>query len=67
MHSLVGNCDILNIVVHRNMKLSDVIVCDILDSDHLPTEFHILDDIQTKNLLEPFEKFRLRMGTKPFF
>jgi hypothetical protein len=27
---------IMDIVVHKNIRLSDVIVSDILDSDHLP-------------------------------
>jgi hypothetical protein len=30
---------------------------DILDSDHLPIVFHILDHVITKNLSEPVEKF----------
>jgi hypothetical protein len=37
--------------------VSDVIVSDILDSDHLPIIFHILDRIKIKNLSEPIEKF----------
>jgi hypothetical protein len=41
------------------MRLSGVILSDILDADHLPTVFHILDYITTKNLSEPVEKFRL--------
>jgi hypothetical protein len=36
---------------------SDVIVSDILDSDHLPIVFHILDHDNVKNLSEPIEKF----------
>jgi hypothetical protein len=34
-----------------------VSVPDILDSDHLPTVFHILDHVKSKNLLEPAAKF----------
>jgi hypothetical protein len=30
-----GNCDVLGIVVRQNLIVSDVIVTDILDSDHL--------------------------------
>jgi hypothetical protein len=41
---------VLDIVVH-------ITVCDILDSDHLPIVFHILDHIRTKKLSEPLEKF----------
>jgi hypothetical protein len=39
-------------------KVSDVIVSDILDSDHLPIVFHILDHVKIRNLSEPVEKFR---------
>jgi hypothetical protein len=39
---------VLDIVVHKNIRVSDVIVSDILDSDHLPI---------VKNLSEPIEKF----------
>jgi hypothetical protein len=35
--------------------VSDVIVSDILDSDHLPIIFHILD-VKIRNLSEPTEK-----------
>jgi hypothetical protein len=43
-------------VVHKNIRLSDVIVSDILDSDHLPIIFHILDHVITKQILKSFEK-----------
>jgi hypothetical protein len=45
------------IVVHKNIRVSDVIVSDILDSDHLTTVFHILDHVKIRNLSEPIEKF----------
>jgi hypothetical protein len=35
-YSAVGNGDVLDIVVHKNIRLSNVIASDILDSDHLP-------------------------------
>jgi hypothetical protein len=35
-YSSARNGDVLDNVVHRNVTLSDVIVCDILDSEHLP-------------------------------
>jgi hypothetical protein len=54
--SPAGN-DVLDIVVHQNIRLSDVTVSDILDSDHLPIIFHILDHVKTRNLSEPVEKF----------
>jgi hypothetical protein len=37
--------------------MSDVIVSDILDSDHLPIIFHILDHVKFRKLSDPIEKF----------
>jgi hypothetical protein len=37
--------------------MSDVILSDILDSDHLPIVFYILDHVNNRNLSEPTEKF----------
>jgi hypothetical protein len=42
---------------HQNIRVSDVTVCDILDSDHLPVIFHILDHMKIRNLSEPIKKF----------
>jgi hypothetical protein len=53
----VGNGDVLNIVVHKNIRISNVTVSDILDSDHLPIIFHILDHVKTQNASAPLEKF----------
>jgi endonuclease/exonuclease/phosphatase family metal-dependent hydrolase len=53
----VGNGNVVDILVHKNIRLSNVIVSDILDSDHLPIIFHILDHVRTKNVLAPLEKF----------
>jgi hypothetical protein len=53
----VGNGDALDIVVHKNIRLSIVIVSDILDSDHLSIIFHVLDHIRTQNTSAPLEKF----------
>jgi hypothetical protein len=50
-----GNGDVLDIVVHRNVRLSDVTVSDILDSDHLPIFFHILDHVSARDILAPVE------------
>jgi hypothetical protein len=47
----------LDIVVHQNIRVSEVIVSDILDSDHLPIVFHILDHVKIRNLSDPIEKF----------
>jgi hypothetical protein len=44
-------------VAHQNIRVSHVIVSDILDSDHLPKVFHTLDHVKSKNLSEPSEKF----------
>jgi hypothetical protein len=52
----VGNGDVLDIVVHKNIRLSVVIVSDILGSDHLPIIFHILDHVRTKNISAPLEE-----------
>jgi hypothetical protein len=55
-YSPAGNGDVLDIVVNK-ISVSDVIVCDILDSDHLPIIFKILVHIKIRNLLEHIEKF----------
>jgi hypothetical protein len=52
----VGNGDMLDIV-HKKIRLSEVIVADILDSDHLPIVFHLLDYVRTRNPLDPVDKF----------
>jgi hypothetical protein len=41
--------------VHKIIRLSDLIVSEVLDSDHLM--FHILDHVRTKQISEPLEKF----------
>jgi hypothetical protein len=56
-YSPAGNGDVLDIVVHKNIRVSDVSVSDILDSDHLPIIFHILDHIKISNISESTEKF----------
>jgi hypothetical protein len=45
-YSAVGNGDVLDIVVHKNIRLSNVIVSDILDSYHLPIIFYILEPLK---------------------
>jgi hypothetical protein len=57
LYSLAGNGDILDTVVHQNIRLSGVIVSHIMDSNHLPVVLHILDHIKTKDLSKPAEKF----------
>jgi hypothetical protein len=56
-YSPVGNGDVLNVVVHQNIRVSDITVSDILDSYHLPIAFHILDHVKIRNLSDPIEKF----------
>jgi hypothetical protein len=56
-YSPAGNGDVLGIVVHKNIRLSNVIVSGILDSDHLPIIFHIQDHVRTLNASVPLEKF----------
>jgi hypothetical protein len=59
-HSLFscGNNDVLVIVVHQHTRVSDIITSDILDSDHLPIAFHILDHVKIRNVSEPVDKFK---------
>jgi hypothetical protein len=52
-----GNGDVLDIVEHMNLRISVVIVSDILDSDHLPIVLNLLDNIKTRNLTDPVDKF----------
>jgi hypothetical protein len=44
-------------VVHKNVRLSEVIVSGILGSDHIPIVFHLLDNSRTRKLSEPVDKF----------
>jgi hypothetical protein len=53
----VGNGDVLDIVVHKNIRISNVTVSDNLDSDHLPIVFHFLDLVRTIEDSEALEKF----------
>jgi hypothetical protein len=53
----VENGEVLDIVMQKNVWLTEVIVCDILDSDHLTVIFHLLDHIRAGNLLDLVDKF----------
>jgi hypothetical protein len=55
-YSPAGNGDILDTVVHQNIRLSDVTVSDVLDSDHLLIIFYLLESVKVKNLSKPIEK-----------
>jgi hypothetical protein len=48
---------LFNVVVYKNVRLSEVIVSDILDSDHSPIVFHLLDHVRTRNLSGLVDKF----------
>jgi hypothetical protein len=48
-----GKTNVLDIVVHRNVWISDVNVLEILDSHHLPILFHML--VSTRDILAPVE------------
>jgi hypothetical protein len=48
-----GNCYVLDIKVHQNIRAA----CDILEYDYLPIISHILDHIKFRNLSQPIQKF----------
>jgi hypothetical protein len=51
-----GTGDVLDIVVHQNVRLAEIIVTDILDSDQLPIMLSILDSVGKREALDPVEK-----------
>jgi len=50
-----GNGDVLDIVLHRNVRISEVTVLDILDSDHLSILFHMLYHVSIRDISAPVE------------
>jgi hypothetical protein len=46
---------VLDIVLHRNVRISDVNALEILVSDHLPILFHMLDHVSTRDISAPIE------------
>jgi hypothetical protein len=52
-----GRGDVLDIVANKDVRLTEVRVLDILDSDHLHIMFCILDHIKAREILDPAEKF----------
>jgi hypothetical protein len=58
--SPVGNGDMLDIVVHRNIRLSNVIFSGIFVSDHLPIIFHILHHLNNLTNLQIGNCFKAR-------
>jgi hypothetical protein len=49
-YSPVGSGDVQDIVVHKHIRLSNVIVSDILYSDHVPIIFHVLDHVRIQTI-----------------
>jgi hypothetical protein len=49
--------DVLDIVVHKDVRLSEVRDLDIMNSDHLPIMFCILDHIKAGEMLDSAQKF----------
>jgi hypothetical protein len=54
--SPAGNGDVLDIV-YKNVRLSEITASDILETDHLPIFFHLLDHVTTRNLWNPVDRF----------
>jgi hypothetical protein len=58
-YSPAGNGDGLDIFIHQNITVSDVIVSDILDSDHVPMDqghqlpFMVLQDLNFNHPRKP--------------
>lgn len=50
-----GRGDVLGIVVHQKVRLSEVIITDILGSDRLPVMLTILDAVRARKAFDPVE------------
>jgi hypothetical protein len=59
-----GRGDVLDIVVHKYVRLSEVRVLDIIDSDHLRIMFCKLDHIKAREILDPVENSQTGSGFK---
>jgi hypothetical protein len=46
---------VLDIVFHRNVRITEANVLEILDSDHLPVLFHMLDHVSTRDISATIE------------
>jgi hypothetical protein len=55
-YSAAGNGDVLDIVVQKHIWLSEVSVSEIVDSDHIPTVFRMLDHIRIRNISDQVDK-----------
>jgi endonuclease/exonuclease/phosphatase (EEP) superfamily protein YafD len=60
-----GRGDVIDIVAHQKVQLSEIVVTDNLGSDHLPVNFSILDPVRTREALDPVEKLTLETLSKP--
>jgi hypothetical protein len=58
---------IKHVVVHYNIRLSNVTFSNILDSDHLPIIFHILDHVKIRNLSETLKNSQIGNSFKALF
>jgi hypothetical protein len=59
-----GRNNVLYIVVHQNVQLSEDTLPDVLDSDHLLIMFSILDPAKAREVLVPVENLQTRSGFK---
>jgi len=57
--SLLPTMQHKEMVVHQNVRLSDVTASDVLGSDHLPIFFHVLGHVSAKGISAPVETHRL--------
>jgi hypothetical protein len=63
-YSSAANSDVLDIMIHKNIRVSDVIVSAILDSDRLPIIFHVLDHVKIRTLTKLLRNSQIGIGFK---
>jgi hypothetical protein len=56
-YSPAVNGDVLHVLIHQNIGVSDVIISDILDSGHIPITLNIRDLVKIGNLSDLIERF----------
>jgi hypothetical protein len=56
MHYAPDDTDVVDVVVHQNSRLSEVVVIDILEAGYLSAIFSILDPAKIKEVSDPVEK-----------
>jgi hypothetical protein len=52
-----GTGDVLDIVVNKGIRFSEVRVLDVMDSNHLQIMFCILDHVKAREIFDPVQKF----------